>query len=46
MDDLARDAEMRSLMGERSRERIQQYSPEAWAAGMASAALPHRRRAA
>jgi glycosyltransferase involved in cell wall biosynthesis len=46
MDELARDAEMRSLMGERSRERIQQYSPEAWAAGMAGAALPYRRRAA
>ena len=46
MDELARDAELRSLMGQRSRERIEQYSPEAWAAGMASAVLPHRRHAA
>ena len=46
MDELARDAELRSLMGQRSRERIEQYSPEAWAAGMASAVLPHGRRAA
>jgi glycosyltransferase involved in cell wall biosynthesis len=46
MDELARDAELRSLMGQRSRERIKQYSPEAWAAGMANAVLPHRRRAA
>jgi glycosyltransferase involved in cell wall biosynthesis len=46
MDELARDPGMRSLMGERSRKRVQQYSPEAWAAGMASAALPYRRRAA
>jgi glycosyltransferase involved in cell wall biosynthesis len=46
MDELACDAETRALMSERSRERIQQYSPEAWAAGMASAALPYRRRAA
>jgi len=40
MDELARSAELRSLMGQRSRERIEQYSPEAWAAGMASAVLP------
>jgi glycosyltransferase involved in cell wall biosynthesis len=46
MDELARDAELRSLMGQRSRERIRQYSPEAWAAGMANAVLPRRRRAA
>jgi glycosyltransferase involved in cell wall biosynthesis len=46
MEDLARDAELRSLMGQRSRERIEQYSPEAWAAGIARAALPSRRRAA
>jgi glycosyltransferase involved in cell wall biosynthesis len=46
MDELARDAELRSLMGQRSRERIAQYSPAAWAAGMASAAPPYRRRAA
>jgi glycosyltransferase involved in cell wall biosynthesis len=46
MDELARNAELRSIMGQRSRERIAQYSPEAWAAGMAVAALPCRRRAA
>jgi glycosyltransferase involved in cell wall biosynthesis len=46
MDELARDTDLRSLMGQRSRERIQQYSPEAWATGMADAVLPYRRRAA
>ena len=46
MNELGRDAELRSIMGERSRKRIQRYSPEAWAAGMASAAPPYRRRAA
>jgi glycosyltransferase involved in cell wall biosynthesis len=46
MDELARDAELRSLMGRRSRERIGQYSPEAWAAGMARALAPPRRHAA
>jgi glycosyltransferase involved in cell wall biosynthesis len=46
MDELARDAALRSLMGQRSRERIRQYSPDAWAAGMASAVLLQRRRAA
>jgi glycosyltransferase involved in cell wall biosynthesis len=46
MNNLARDAELRSLMGRRSQERIQQYSPEAWAAGMAGAALPCRSCAA
>jgi glycosyltransferase involved in cell wall biosynthesis len=46
MDELARNAELRSLMGQRSRERIQQFSPEAWAAGMANAVLPHGGRAA
>jgi glycosyltransferase involved in cell wall biosynthesis len=46
MDELARDAELRSLMGKRSKERIRQYSPGAWAAGMANVALPYRRRAA
>jgi len=46
MDELARDAEGRSLMGQRSRKRIEQYSPEAWAAGMANAVLPRRRHAA
>jgi glycosyltransferase involved in cell wall biosynthesis len=42
MDELARDAKLRSIMGQRSRERIAQYSPEAWAAGMAAAVLPYR----
>jgi glycosyltransferase involved in cell wall biosynthesis len=46
MDELARDAALRSLMGQRSTERIEQYSPEAWAAGMAGALLPQRRQAA
>jgi glycosyltransferase involved in cell wall biosynthesis len=46
MDELARDADLRSLMAERSRERIKQYSPEAWAAGMASAVLPFGRQVA
>ncbi|HEY6253087.1 MAG TPA: glycosyltransferase family 4 protein [Candidatus Angelobacter sp.] len=45
MDELARNAELRSLMGQRSRDRIEQYSPEAWAAGMAGAVLPQRRPA-
>jgi len=46
MDELARDTELRSLMGQRSRERIEQYSPEAWATGMASGVLPYMRHAA
>jgi len=46
MDELGHDAERRSVMGQRSVERIQQYSPEAWAEGMASAVLQRRRRAA
>jgi len=46
LQELARDAELRSLMGQRSKERIAQYSPAAWAAGMANAMLPHRGRAA
>jgi glycosyltransferase involved in cell wall biosynthesis len=37
MEDLAHDADLRALMGRRSRDRIEQYSPEAWAAGMANA---------
>lgn len=39
MDELACHPELRSLMGQRSRERIQSYSPEACAAGFARAAL-------
>jgi glycosyltransferase involved in cell wall biosynthesis len=46
MDELAHPAALRSLMGKRNKERIAQYSPEAWAAGMARSVLPRRRRAA
>jgi len=46
MNELALDPELRALMGKRSQERIQHYSPEAWAAGMARSVLPHRRDAA
>ncbi|MGA8493479.1 MAG: glycosyltransferase family 4 protein [Terriglobales bacterium] len=46
MDELARDVDLRSRMAQRCRERIQHYSPEAWATGMARAMQPHRRRAA
>jgi glycosyltransferase involved in cell wall biosynthesis len=46
MSELALDPELRALMGKRSQERIQHYSPEAWAAGMARSVLPHRRDAA
>jgi glycosyltransferase involved in cell wall biosynthesis len=46
MDEFARDAGLRSLMGQRSSDRIRQYSPEAWAAGMARVVVPPRRHAA
>jgi glycosyltransferase involved in cell wall biosynthesis len=46
MADLAVDAGLCALMGRRSRERIEQYSPEAWAAGVANAVTPQRRGAA
>jgi glycosyltransferase involved in cell wall biosynthesis len=46
MNELARNAELRTLMGQRSAQRIAQYSPEAWAAGMAQVALVDRRHAA
>jgi 1,2-diacylglycerol 3-alpha-glucosyltransferase len=46
MDELAGDAALRSFMGQRSRERIQRYSPSAWAAGMANAVQQYGRRAA
>jgi len=39
MDELSRDAALRSLMGRRSRERILRYSPEACAGGIAEAVL-------
>jgi glycosyltransferase involved in cell wall biosynthesis len=37
MEKLASDAELRSQMGRRSRERIQNYSPTFWAQGIVSA---------
>jgi glycosyltransferase involved in cell wall biosynthesis len=46
MAELAGDNELRSLMGRRSRERIELYSPEACAAGMANAVLSRGGRAA
>jgi glycosyltransferase involved in cell wall biosynthesis len=46
MNELARNAEMRTLMGQRSTQRIVPYSPEAWASGMAEVMLLDRRRAA
>ena len=46
MDKLARDRELRSLMGKRSAQRIAQFSPEAWAAGMAQIACLQRERVA
>ncbi len=39
MEELAACADLRVLMGRRSRERIQQYSPEACAAGFVDAAV-------
>lgn len=46
MEELGRNPELRLLMGQRSRQRIAQYSPEAWAAGMAQVAFLQRRHAA
>jgi glycosyltransferase involved in cell wall biosynthesis len=46
MEELARNPELRSLMSRRCRQRISQYSPEAWAAGLASAVLSPGRQAA
>jgi glycosyltransferase involved in cell wall biosynthesis len=46
LDELAANAGLRSLMGQRSKERIQQYSPETWAAGIARAVVPQRRHLA
>ena len=46
MDKLASNEDLRSLMGQRSRQRIAQFSPEAWAAGMAQVAFLQRGRAA
>jgi glycosyltransferase involved in cell wall biosynthesis len=39
MQELADSADLRCVMGQRSRERIQQYSPEACAAGFADAVV-------
>jgi glycosyltransferase involved in cell wall biosynthesis len=44
MNELACNLEMRCRMGQRSRERIQSYSPEACAAGFVSAALSFEAR--
>jgi hypothetical protein len=46
MEELATDAERRALMGRHSQEHIEQYSPEAWAAGMANAVMLQRKEAA
>ena len=46
MEELATDAERRALMGRHSKEHIEQYSPEAWAAGMANAVMLQRKEAA
>jgi glycosyltransferase involved in cell wall biosynthesis len=46
MEELANNAELRALMGMRSSERIKQYSPEAWAVGMANAVMARRSEAA
>jgi glycosyltransferase involved in cell wall biosynthesis len=46
MEELARNAALRSLMSQRSTQRIAHYSPDAWAAGMAQVAFSQRRRAA
>jgi glycosyltransferase involved in cell wall biosynthesis len=45
MHQLAQDGELRQQMGEHSWQRIQMYSPEACAAGIAEAALASRPRA-
>jgi glycosyltransferase involved in cell wall biosynthesis len=39
MEELARDAELRTVMGGRSRDRVHQYSPQACAAGIAEGVL-------
>lgn len=41
LDELARNPQLRSCMGQASTAKIQQYSPEACAAGMAKAALAY-----
>jgi len=44
LDQLARDAGLRERMGTRSRELARRFTPEAWAAGVASAVDRARRR--
>jgi 1,2-diacylglycerol 3-alpha-glucosyltransferase len=39
MDELTRDPNLRSVMGNRSAERILRFSPEAWASGIGNAVL-------
>jgi glycosyltransferase involved in cell wall biosynthesis len=46
MGELVRHNDLRLMMAQRCRERIQHYSPEAWAAGMASVVQPFPRRTA
>jgi glycosyltransferase involved in cell wall biosynthesis len=46
MAELARNSELRSLMSRRCRQRIAQYSPEAWATGLAGAVLSQEMQAA
>jgi glycosyltransferase involved in cell wall biosynthesis len=46
MEELARNSELRSLMSRRCRQRIAQYSPEAWATGLAGAVLSQEMQAA
>lgn len=46
MEELGQDAELRALMGRRCQELIKQYSPEAWAAAVASGVMPLQKEAA
>jgi glycosyltransferase involved in cell wall biosynthesis len=39
MEEVASDTELRAVMGQRSRDRIHQYSPQACAAGIAEGVL-------
>jgi glycosyltransferase involved in cell wall biosynthesis len=46
MEELSRDAELRSLMSQRCRQHIEQFSPEAWATGFVTAVFSQDRQAA
>ena len=46
MEELARNAPLRTRMSERCGQRIKQYSPEAWAAGLAGAVFSSLRQVA